>query len=53
MRFLSGRSVEIYDLVFPGIIFTLGYFRVCQVFTGIAGGIGVYGISSLLLDVVT
>ena len=36
----SGRSVEIYDQVYPGIFFTLryfGYFRVCQVFTGIYG----------------
>ena len=30
----SGRSVEIYDRVFPGIFFTLGYFRVFRVFSG-------------------
>ena len=43
----SGRSVEIYDRVFPGIFFysrvfpgksgisgIFGYFRVCRVFTG-------------------
>ena len=39
----SGRSVEIYDRVFPGIFFTLGYFRVCRVcrvFSGISGYVG-------------
>ena len=39
----SGRSVEIYDRVFPGIFFTLGYFRVCRVcrvFSGIYGYVG-------------
>ena len=33
----SGRSVKIYDRVFPGICFTLGYFRVCRVFPGMSG----------------
>ena len=36
----SGRSVKIYDRVFPGIFFTLGYFRVCRVFSGISGYVG-------------
>ena len=34
----SGRSVEKYDRVFPGIFFTFGYFgyfRVCRVFPGL------------------
>ena len=43
---MSGRSVEIYDLVFPGIFFTLGYFRV---FLGIQDP----RISSLFLEVVS
>ena len=38
----SGRSVEIYDRVFPGIFFTLGYFRVCRVFLGISGFTHIY-----------
>ena len=42
----SGRSVEIYDRVFPGIFFTLGYFRVCRVFSCILGYFRVFsGIS--------
>ena len=38
----SGRSVEIYDRVFLGIFFTLGYFGVCRVFSGISGYFLVY-----------
>ena len=38
----SGRSVKIYDRVFPGIFFTLGYFRVCRVFSGISGFTHIY-----------
>ena len=61
--FGSGRSVEICDWVFPGISFTLGYFRVFRVFSGIFGYFGylrvlmginrylqVYYISSLFLS---
>ena len=33
----SGRSVEIYDQVNPGIFFTLKYFRVFRVFPGMSG----------------
>ena len=36
--FGSGRSVEKYDRVFPGIFFSFGYFgyfRVCRVFLGL------------------
>ena len=33
----SGRSVEIYDRIFLGIFFTLGYFQVFWVFPGILG----------------
>ena len=48
----SGRSVEIYDRVFPGMSGIFGYFRVCRVFTGIYGYIGYHlffgGISSML-----
>ena len=40
--FGSGRSVEIYDRAFPGIFFTLGYFRVFWVFLGISGFTHVY-----------
>merc|ERR550519_120681 len=40
----SGRSVEIYDRVFSGIFFTLGYF---WVFLGIPGYFWVNWISSL------
>ena len=29
-----------YSRVFPGIFFTLGYFRVCRVFSGISGYVG-------------
>ena len=36
----SGRSVEIYDRVFPGISFIFGYFRVFRVFPGILGIFG-------------
>ena len=32
-----GRSVEIYDRVFPGIFFTFGNFRVFRVFPGRPG----------------
>ena len=35
-----GRSVEIYNRVSPGIFFTLGYFQVCRVFSGISGYVG-------------
>ena len=42
----SGRSVEIYDRVFSGIFFTLGYFRV---FLGISGYFWVFpGISGYI-----
>ena len=44
--FRSGRSVEIYDQVFSGILFTLGNFRV---FLGIQDP----RISSLFLEVVS
>ena len=36
-RFKSGRSVVIFVQVFPGTLFTLGYFRVCQVYTRCSG----------------
>ena len=35
--FGSGRSVEIYDRAFPGIFFTLRYFRIFRVFLGMSG----------------
>ena len=38
----SGRSVEKYDRVFPGIFFSFGYFRVCRVFLGISGFTHIY-----------
>ena len=38
--FRSGRSVEIYDRVFPGISFIFGYFRVFRVFPGMLGIFG-------------
>ena len=44
--FGSGRSVEIYDRVFPGISFTLGYFRVFRVFSGIFGYFRVFRVST-------
>ena len=45
-----GRIVEIYDQVFPGIFFTLGYFRVCRVFSGISGYLRVY---TGILDIIS
>ena len=33
----SGRSVEKYDRIFPGIFFSFGYFRVFRVFPGMSG----------------
>ena len=42
VEFGSGRSVEIYDRVFPGIFFTFGYFRVFRVFPGISGYVGYF-----------
>ena len=32
-----GKRVEIFNLVFPGTLFALGYFRVSWVFPGISG----------------
>ena len=32
-----GKGGEIFDRVFPGILFTLTYFQVCQVFPVISG----------------
>ena len=34
--FGSGRGVEIFNRVFPGILFIIGYFRVFRVFPGIS-----------------
>ena len=31
----SGRSVEKYNRIIPGIFFIFGYFRVCRVFLGL------------------
>ena len=41
--FGSGRSVEKYDQVFPGIFFSFGYFRVFQVFRVFPGMSGIFG----------
>ena len=52
----SGRSVEIYDRVFPGIFFTLGYFRVCRVcrvFTGMSGIYGYLRVYTGILDIIS
>ena len=49
----SGRSVEIYDRVFPGIFFTLGYFRVCRVFSGIYGYVGYLRVYTGILDIIS
>ena len=38
----SGRGVEIYDRVFPGISFIFGYFRVFRVFPGMSGIFGFF-----------
>ena len=38
----SMRSVEIYNRVFSGIFFTLGYFRVFRVFPGMSGIFGYF-----------
>ena len=38
----SGRSVEKYDRVFPGIFVTFGYYRVFRVFSGISGFTHIY-----------
>ena len=40
--FGSGRSVKIYDRVFPGTFFTFGYFRVFRVFPGMSGIFGYF-----------
>ena len=37
VRVGSGRGVEIFDRVFPGILFIIGYFRVFRAFLGISG----------------
>ena len=36
-RFGSGRSVEIFDRVLLGTLFSLGFILKCQVFPGISG----------------
>ena len=51
--FGSGRSVEIYDRVFPGILFTLGYFRVCWVFPGMSGIYGYLRVYTGILDIIS
>ena len=40
----SGKSVEKYDRVFPGIFFSFGYFRVFRVFPGMSGIFGYFGV---------
>ena len=47
--FGSGRSVEIYDWVFPGIFFTLGYFRVFRVFPGMSCIFGYFWVYPYIL----
>ena len=41
--FRSGRSVEIYHRLFPGIFFTFGCFRVFRVFWVFPGMSGIFG----------
>ena len=45
--FGSGRGVEKYDRVFPGIFFSFGYFRVFWVFPGMSG---ISGFTHIYLD---
>ena len=45
----SGRSVKIYDRVFPGIFFTFGYFRVFRVFPGMSGIFGYFWVYPYIL----
>ena len=47
----SGRSVEKYDRVFPGIFFSFGYFRVFQVFPGMSGIFGYLWVYAHILGV--
>ena len=47
--FGSGRSVEKYDRVFPGIFFTFGYFRVFRVFPGMSGIFGYFWVYPYIL----
>ena len=46
-------SVEVYDQVFPGIFSTLGYFRVCRVFSGISGYVGYLRVYMGILDIIS
>ena len=45
----SGRSVEKYDRVFPGMFFTFGYFRVFRVFPGMSGIFGYFWVYPYIL----
>ena len=45
----SGKSVEIYDQVYPGIFFTLGYFWVFRVFPGMSGIFGYFWVYPYIL----
>ena len=47
--FGSGRSVEKYDRVFPGIFFSFGYFRVFRVFPGMSGIFGYFWVYPYIL----
>ena len=45
----SGKSVEKYDRVFPGIFFSFGYFRVFRVFPGMSGSFGYFWVYPYIL----
>ena len=45
----SGKSVEKYDRVFPGIFFSFGYFQVFQVFPGMSGIFGYFWVYPYIL----